>query len=370
MKNFLVLKKHNINTLKELVDTLYPNLVNDEVFNDKIDKRYYLDYFMNYLNISKSNIFEKIKSFTNIECFEDFDTLNKEDIVANIKKLEILKKYNFCPIIRAQKIRALITSNPFLLYSKFNIPENVSIFISTGKDLNDFLDSLINESSEVNEDNDEDVFSKTLKSLIIDVEERGVFNIIFEKMEAEVFYNIKDNDDNWKKGQIINQNLEVFWNILNSDFLAKLNIDKFFQIRKLNVTNLNNTVILKWNIPKKILETHNNIAIVCNDELKSKEIREYLKNHNLNVKIYKNFFDLYKDYKTYKFKIVIICLECKFLKEEEKIFKSNKSKTKNILIDFDGISEVEAYLMGVDYYIERDFTSDYLYDVIKNFYNK
>ena len=39
MKDFLNLTKHNIHSLKELIDTLYPNLVHDNLFNDKIDKR-------------------------------------------------------------------------------------------------------------------------------------------------------------------------------------------------------------------------------------------------------------------------------------------------------------------------------------------
>ena len=78
--------------------------------------------------------------------------------------------------------------------------------------------------------------------------------------------------------------------------------------------------------------------------------------------------EFYNDYKNYKFKLVVICLSTDALKKEHKLFRSHKSKSKNILIDFDGIKEVEAYLMGVDYYIDNNFTCEYLCDVVKNLY--
>ena len=68
----------------------------------------------------------------------------------------------------------------------------------------------------------------------------------------------------------------------------------------------------------------------------------------------------------------------------EDCFKQNKSTLKDVsyddknkvymtestipVYDFDGIKEVEAYLMGVDYYIDNNFTCEYLCDVVKNLY--
>lgn len=365
MKDFLTLTKHNIHSLKELIDTLYPNLVNDNLFNDKIDKRYYLDFFINYLNIPKKDVFEKIKAYCGIEYIENFDNLDKGSIIKSIKNLDVLKKYGFCPIIKEQKLKILITSNPFLINTKFNIPSNVKIFLTTGGDLSTFLDSLV--ENDVTNDN-EDAFFETIKALIIEIEEKGISNIIFEKFENKVFYNIKDIDDNWKRGQIINQDINEFWNKLSSNFIVGFNKNKFFKSRKLNVINEKGTIILKWSIPKKILAMQNNIAVVTSDEQMSEKINNYLKSIQFNTKNYSNLFDLYNDYKNYKFKLVVICLSTDALKKEHKLFRSHKSKSKNILIDFDGIKEVEAYLMGVDYYIDNNFTCEYLCDVVKNLY--
>ena len=167
---------------------------------------------------------------------------------------------------------------------------------------------------------------------------------------------------------IINQDINEFWNKLSSNFIVGFNKDKFFKSRKLNVINEKGTIILKWSIPKKILAMQNNIAVVTSDEQMSEKINNYLKSIQFNTKNYSNLFDLYNDYKNYKFKLVVICLSTDALKKEHKLFRSHKSKSKNILIDFDGIKEVEAYLMGVDYYIDNNFTCEYLCDVVKNLY--
>ncbi|MGI6680278.1 MAG: hypothetical protein ACOX3T_02135 [Bdellovibrionota bacterium] len=365
MKNFVKLKKCGITSLKGLIKNLYRVYYKDSLFNYKIDKRYYLDFFINSFNLNKIEFFENIKTLTNIDYKIGLNDLNIKEIKKNIKNFDVLKKYGFCPIINEFKLIAIISSNPFLIFEKFNIDENVKIYLTLGNDITEFLSLL--ESGENKKDGASDVFLKTLKALIIECEEKHISRLVFEYAQNKVFYSYQDKAKEWKKGNIINQDLSEFWLNLESNFFYKIKKDNFFKVRKIKLNNLGNVIMLSWAIPKKVLASTNNIALVSKDEKLREKVFNAFKNSNIFVRNYESFFDLFNDYKNYKFKVLIISLDKETLKNEEKVFKSNNKKMRSILIANENINEIEAYLYGVDYYIENDFSLEYLQDIVKNF---
>lgn len=360
MKNFEQLRKNKIDTYLSLFEKVYPNFKFDKFLNLKFDERYFLDFFSTYFNISKEKLLSDINKFLGIDYKINLKDLLNSNVKENIQNTTILKQFSFIPIINNSKLKSVITSNPFLLLKKFNIPRNVKIYLSTGKDINDFLENIC-----VNTSNGNNLL-KTLKSLVINLEEENINKIVFEKNGNEVCYSYEDKNNIWKKGRIINQDINIFWKGFKDFNTLILNKQSsFFAVRNPVLKSINNVFIFEWTIPKRTLSKKVCVGVISRDKKMTEKILAILKNENIIINNYENLSEFYKANKSQKHLASVIYLDRESLKSQEKIFKSNKQKCKSILIGLDGIRDVDAYLFGVDYYIDSNFSDEYFYEIMK-----
>ncbi len=367
------------NKFKSVFDVLSTLFFKDAdiLLAKNIDKRFYLDFFLNYYDIAERDFFEKIKNLTNVDYINDIPVPKKEDI----KDISILKKYCFCPIFNKQKkIIAFISSDPFSLKSKFNIEKDIKLYLSFAKNIMDSISKVECQDSEVKSNvNNEDFLLKILESLILELEKNNISECLFEKHEKCISYSYQDIEGQWKKGEIDTKISENFWSMIKE----RLNDKKFLLDRKFEIKNLSNDtlILLKWKINNESLKNKYKVAIISSDFQLVEKIRKSLNKNCFFTKHFEKIFDLsngisFQDEETgiendvgknIAYDVMIIDEDIFKLKDQLKLFRELKMDAKNILMGSEKASELMSHLEGLDFYVEKSFEKDFLNEVINVF---
>ena len=109
--------KFKPNNIYDVLGRLYPK--NMSIFREnKIDKRFYFDFFLSYFDISKLELTQKITELTGVKYIEEIPDVDAK----NVKNASLLSKYCFCPTFNEEgEIISFISSDPFSLKTKFDI---------------------------------------------------------------------------------------------------------------------------------------------------------------------------------------------------------------------------------------------------------
>lgn len=370
--NFFYFSKKHFESIFDVINFLFKK-ESDILLIKNVDKRSYIDFFLNYYDLSKEECFCKIKNLTNVSYIEKIPIPPKN----LVKDISLLKKYCFCPIFNEKNdIIAFVSSDPFLLKSKFDIEKNIKIYLALAKDVFEAIDK-IEEKSEVQNEaiNNEDFIFNVFKSLIDELENKNINECLFERQENALFYSYKNLENLWKKGEIFCDIANNFWNMIKYKLINKEYLDfRNFSIEQLSSSD--NLILVKWKIPSLILKNKYKIAVISDDFEFGEKIINSFNNDKVFTKLFKSFFDLYSGNEYSKedkqndnlvigFDAVIIDENVLRESSQEKEFYLNKDKTKNILIGEEGITKMMSSFSGMDFYIEKSFEKDFINELIE-----